>query len=496
MSWNMTGTQVALARHRLSAAASALRTERNRRAMRSSAEKVPEYGLPIAHLPANIVRRTSASKQPDLRCQDPKHQNAEALIARLRADASNGGKNPMHQKDRRCRLLLYADTLGCGRTPYTRAMLATPPAKVASDRTVATEPHTPWRKPGAPAGGQRTEDCRARTPCTYSSVIPHGTPIAAATETAHAPEGTSPCAVPGHASPGRRQRGARQESKTQRRCRKMHADARRWAWGSAVLHGRHRTTEPGEPRRCDRSCPISVHQRASFCICVRPCLLCRTPRRRYSGAAGKTEPHAPETHPCARQFPHNTSPSHTTRNETLVRRSAQRLILAIPTRRSIVSSVAKRDGRETSPASQRGLVRTPARADRGDIPGPGPRLTVMASTPCRGRQDSMHRENRQPLFGAAAGRQPRWQPRVHAPEQLLLPAPVRNGPSAPACRQNPMHLNGPPLSAPDHADAHRRGRTPCTMARISRPTRKRTAKAQLQQVHPQAKRQTPPTAAA
>jgi hypothetical protein len=208
MSWNMTGTQVALARHRLSAATSASRPERNRRAARSSAEKVPEHCLPIAYLPANIVRRTSASKQPDTRCQDPMHQNAGALIARLHADAFNGAQNPMHQKDRRCRLQVrpvrrenarplpaptFADTLGCRRTPYTRAMLATPPAKVASDRTVATELDTPWRKPGPPAGGQRAEGSSARSPCTYSPVIPHGAPIAAATETAHAPEGTSPC---------------------------------------------------------------------------------------------------------------------------------------------------------------------------------------------------------------------------------------------------------------------------------------------------------------
>jgi hypothetical protein len=225
-------------------------------------------------------------------------------------------------------------------------------------------------------------------------------------------------------------------------------------------------------------------------------LLCRTPRRRYSGAAHRPEPHAPGAHPCARQFAHNTSPSHTTRNETLVRRSAQRLILAIPTRRGIVSYVAKRDGRETPPASQRVLVRPPARADRGDIPGPEPRLTVVASTPCRGRRDSMHHENRQPLFGAAAGRQPRWQPRGHALAPWLLRAPVRHGPSAPACRQNPVHLNGPPLSAPDHTDADRRGRTPCTISRASRPTRKRAAKALLQREHPQAKRHPPATAAA
>ena len=249
---------------------------------RSSPEKVPERGLPIAHLPANIIHRTSASKQPDIRCQDPMHQNTEALIARLRANAFNGVKNPMHQKDRRCRLQvrpvrrenarplpapIFADALGCGRTPYTRAMLATPPTKVASDRTVVTESHAPWRKPGPPGGGQRAENSTARTPCTYSPVIPHGTPIAAATETAHAPEGTSRC-------PDAKLRlswaatalRAAKEAKTYRRCRKMHAGARRWAWGQAALHGRHRITAPGGRADANASVPsacISVHHSAS-----------------------------------------------------------------------------------------------------------------------------------------------------------------------------------------------------------------------------------------
>jgi hypothetical protein len=224
---------------------------------------------------------------------------------------------------------------------------------------------TPCTREGAGGSTSLREDRRCAAPGPHAPIrpiTPHSTPIAAATETARAPEGTSPC--PDARPRLSRAATVRHMAKEERfnadaeRCTLMHADG---PGASTVLHGRHRTTEPGEPRRCGRSCPIRVDQRASDCICVKPCLLRRRLRRRYSAATRMPEPHAPETHPCARQFPHNASRSHPTRNETLVRRPAHRLLLPIPTRRGIVSSVVKRDGRETLPASQRGFVRTPAR---------------------------------------------------------------------------------------------------------------------------------------
>jgi hypothetical protein len=76
-----------------------------------------------------------------------------------------------------------------------------------------------------------------------------------------------------------------------RRCRTrlgkqgFYADAGGWtlihadgpAFGTDV-HGEHCPAGLDEPWRCDGRCPIRVHRRASACICVEPCLPCRTPQ--------------------------------------------------------------------------------------------------------------------------------------------------------------------------------------------------------------------------
>jgi hypothetical protein len=50
----------------------------------------------------------------------------------------------------------------------------------------------------------------------------------------------------------------------------MHADR---LDSGMLCHGKHRTTAPGEPRRCGGPYPIRVHPRASACIRVEPSLL-------------------------------------------------------------------------------------------------------------------------------------------------------------------------------------------------------------------------------
>ena len=84
MSWNMTGTQAILMRRHLSAAASASRPERNRQTARFGPEKVPEYGLRIAHLPANAVRRNSTAGTIARPLQDPMHHRTVRLTEQVR----------------------------------------------------------------------------------------------------------------------------------------------------------------------------------------------------------------------------------------------------------------------------------------------------------------------------------------------------------------------------------------------------------------------------
>jgi hypothetical protein len=98
---------------------------------------------------------------------------------------------------------------------------------------------------------------------------------------------------------------------------------------------------------------------------------------------GKPEPHAPETHPCARQFPPNPSPSHPSRNETLVRRPCQRRLLASPMLRGIVSGVVERDGRETPRASQRRLGRAPGKPRQQPCTIPATRPRRAGTLPSR-----------------------------------------------------------------------------------------------------------------
>ena len=146
----------------------------------------------------------------------------------------------------------------------------------------------------------------------------------------HCRDGHSPCTVrriampptPGHASPGAATvRHAAKQERLNADAEKMHAKHADGPGSGTALHGRHRTTEPGEPHRGGRSCPIRVHQRPSACICVKPCLLRRAPHspRRGSAAAPARTPCT--NCPCPRQFPGNASPSQPPRNETTARHS-------------------------------------------------------------------------------------------------------------------------------------------------------------------------------
>jgi hypothetical protein len=113
--------------------------------------------------------------------------------------------------------------------------------------------------------------------------------------------------TPHPASPRRQRCGTRHRKKDstqmQQRCTLMHADGPE---AGMVLHGRNHTANPGEPRRCERPCPIRVHPRPSVCICVRPCLLrheqLATARDGTRLAARQAKPHAPiqATVPAAR----------------------------------------------------------------------------------------------------------------------------------------------------------------------------------------------------
>ncbi len=98
-------------------------------------------------------------------------------------------------------------------------------------------------------------------------------------------DGNSPCtmniAMPPDARPRLSRaatvRHAAKQARLNADAEQMHAKHADGPGSGTVLHGRHRTTEPGEPRRYGPSCPIRVHRRPSACICVRPCLLRRAP---------------------------------------------------------------------------------------------------------------------------------------------------------------------------------------------------------------------------
>jgi hypothetical protein len=74
-------------------------------------------------------------------------------------------------------------------------------------------------------------------------------------------------------------------------------NARMGPGAGALLHSRHRPTEPGEPPPLRLLLSYSRVQRPSACICVNPCLLRREPLDAASGgrrlAARRQEPHAP-----------------------------------------------------------------------------------------------------------------------------------------------------------------------------------------------------------
>ena len=195
----------------------------------------------------------------------------------------------------------------------------------------------------------------------------------------------------------------------------------------------------------------------------------------------------------------------------------------VPTQHVTISYNAKRDAHETirpapdpgdSPATRHCLFCRQTRRSRDAAGFPTlPRADTDTGRPRRHSWTRTATDRRGPHTVP-------WPAKLHAPREPAAAARhsdrasasvaarspcTRAVAAAGVCRARsvsagvqakPMHLNGPPLSAPDHAYAHRRGRTPCTISRASRPTRKHGDKAQVQQEHPQARRHPPATAVA
>jgi hypothetical protein len=123
--------------------------------------------------------------------------------------------------------------------------------------------------------------------------------------------------MPGRASAGRRRCGTPQRKKDspqmKKRCTLMHADG---PGASTVLHGRHRTTEPGSSADATAPVPsacISVHLTASAVN-----LAWFTARRRH----GTRQPHAIQN-PVHQKFARALASSHATRHH-LIQRETRR----------------------------------------------------------------------------------------------------------------------------------------------------------------------------
>jgi hypothetical protein len=213
-----------------------------------------------------------------------------------------------------------------------------------------------------------------------------------------------------------------QRSKAQRRCRK---DAR-WCTRMGLGSARCFTADIEQPdpgTRADAVAPvpsacISVHLTASAlnlaCFAAH-----RTLPRRHLAATRKAETPCTRNSPVRSPVPHNASPSHPTRNETLARRSVRRLLPSDShaTRHCLFCRETRRL-RDAAGFPTRSCAGTGTGAKRCNIPAPERRRYPAASaatrSPRRAAPQPETDPTRHPVLLLALPRDRR--PEAHAPE--------------------------------------------------------------------------------